>query len=97
MADLISVQRAGHVAVAVGSRIDPPSDVFGSSGDYWAGYILQTNGNSFAPNDYFDPFVFGFQMANQGARKVYELQREALLRKYFAGATVETTTEEVGE
>ena len=42
-------------------------------------------------------FKQALEMANQGARKVYELQREALLRKYFAGATVETTTEEVGE
>ncbi len=44
-----------------------------------------------------DEFKQALEMANQGARKVYELQREALLKKYFAGATVETTTEEVGE
>jgi hypothetical protein len=36
-------------------------------------------------------------MATDGARKVYALQREALLTKYFAGATAESTAEEVGE
>jgi exosome complex component RRP41 len=44
-----------------------------------------------------DEFKQAIEMATQGARKVYELQREALLRKYFAGTTVETTSEEVGE
>ncbi len=44
-----------------------------------------------------DEFKQAIEMATNGARKVYELQREALLKKYFAGAPVETTTEEVGE
>ena len=54
--------------------------------------LLQLDG-MFTP----DEFKLALEMANQGAWKVYELQREALLRKYFAGASVETTTEEVGE
>ncbi len=54
--------------------------------------LLQLDG-LFTP----DEFKQALEMAEQGARKVYELQREALLKKYFAGTTVETTTEEVGE
>src|SRR5665213_1048529 len=54
--------------VNVGDRIEPPPGELGSAGNgYWAGYINQTNGTSFNPNDYLDPFQFGFQEANQGA------------------------------
>jgi hypothetical protein len=53
--------------VNVGDRILPPFGELGSSGDYWAGYILQTNGNSFNPGAYRDPFVVGFEQANEGA------------------------------
>ena len=40
---------------------------FWNGTNYWAGYILQTNGNSFNPNDYIDPFVNGFDAANLGS------------------------------
>jgi hypothetical protein len=56
-----------NATVNVGDRIEPPADVLGSPTNYWAGYILQTNGNLFDPNDYLDPFVVGFSAANQGA------------------------------
>jgi Putative Ig domain len=53
--------------VNVGDRIEPPSGELGAAGDYLAGYILQTNGNSFNPGAYVDPFALGFDKANQGA------------------------------
>jgi hypothetical protein len=54
--------------VNVGDRIEPPIGVQQGLGDgYWAGYILQTNGNAFDPDDYLDPFLFGFQLANLGS------------------------------
>ena len=53
--------------VNVGDRILAPAGELGNTGDYWAGYILQTNGNAFNPRAYLDPFAVGFQQANQGA------------------------------
>jgi len=53
--------------VNVGDRIEPPSGELGSDGTYWAGYLLQTSGNSFNPGAYLDPFAVGFEQANQGA------------------------------
>jgi hypothetical protein len=54
--------------VNVGDRIVAPAGELGSVGtNYLAGYILQTNGNCFNPAAYFDPFVFGFNTADQGA------------------------------
>ena len=54
--------------------------------------LLQLDG-LFTP----DEFKQALEMAEGGARKVYELQKDALMRKYFAGSTLETTAEEVGE
>ena len=54
-------------AVAVATRISPPSTEIWNGSNYWAGYILQTNGNSFNVNDYADPFVVGFTNANLGS------------------------------
>jgi exosome complex component RRP41 len=54
--------------------------------------LLQLDG-LFTPEE----FKQALQMAESGARKVYELQKDALMRKYFAGSTPETTAEEVGE
>ena len=54
--------------------------------------LLQLDG-LFTP----DEFKQALEMAEMGARKVYELQKDALMRKYFAGSTLETTAEEVGE
>ena len=58
--------------VYVGDRLTPPVGELGAAGSYWAGYIVQTNGNAFAgtsynPDAYRDPFVVGFDQANQGA------------------------------
>jgi exosome complex component RRP41 len=41
-----------------------------------------------------DEFFQALQMAENGARKVYELQRQALLQKYFGSSRVESTQEE---
>ena len=49
---------------------DPPGEIGstnGAYGDYWAGYINQSAGNSFDPQSYVDPFANGFSAANQGA------------------------------
>ena len=53
--------------VNVGDRISPPVSEIWNQHNYWAGYIRQTNGNSFNPGTYQDPFVAGFQQANLGA------------------------------
>ena len=53
--------------VNVGDRISAPANELGSTGGYWAGYVNQTNGNSFNPGAYLDPFAVGFTLANQGA------------------------------
>jgi len=47
-----------------------------------------------------DEFKQALEMGQMGARKVYALQRDALLRRYFAGSgseTTTTTTEEAAE
>jgi len=55
-------------SVNVGDRILAPAGELGAAGtDYWAGYILQTNGTSFNPGAYIDPFAFGFDQAAQGS------------------------------
>ncbi len=51
----------------VGNRISPPPGELGSTGDYLAGYILQSSGTSFHPGAYIDPFAAGFTSANAGA------------------------------
>ncbi len=56
--------RVLNATVNVGDRISPPADETWSGTNYWAGYILQTNGNSFDINAYQDPFVVGFTQAN---------------------------------
>jgi hypothetical protein len=55
--------------VNVGERIEAPAGELGSApgSSYLAGYILQTNGNSFNPRAYVDPFASGFVQAGQGA------------------------------
>jgi len=44
-----------------------------------------------------DEFKQALELAQQGARRVYEMQREALIKKYFSGAPTETTVTEEGE
>jgi hypothetical protein len=51
----------------VGDRINSPAGELGSTGDYLAGYILQSSGTSFHPKAYIDPFAAGFTSANAGA------------------------------
>src|SRR5262249_56534016 len=55
--------------VNVGDRIEAPAGELGSApgSSYLAGYILQTNGNSFNPPAYVDPFANGIVQANPGA------------------------------
>ena len=53
--------------VNVGARILPPTSEIWNGTNYWAGYIHQTNGNSFNPGTYEDPFVVGFAEANLGS------------------------------
>lgn len=55
----------------VGQPLTDPAGEIGSTngtyGDYWAGYINQSIGNSYNPGAYVDPFANGFTAANQGA------------------------------
>lgn len=51
----------------VGDRIKAPTGELGNSGNYTAGFILQSSGTSFHPGAYIDPFVEGFTEANSGA------------------------------
>lgn len=54
--------------------------------------LLQLDG-LFTP----DEFRQALELAQQGARRVYEIQREALIKKYFSGGAGETTVVEEGE
>lgn len=56
-----------NITVNVGDRITAPPGELGSANNYLAGYIRQTNGNSFDVNAYLDPFVTGFSNANLSA------------------------------
>jgi hypothetical protein len=55
--------------VSVGERIEAPPGELGVDvgGEYLAGYILTSAGTSYHPGAYRDPFVVGFDLANQGA------------------------------
>ena len=59
--------RVVRSTAVVAERISAPTGEAGATGAYLAGFILQTNGNSFNTNAYKDPFVVGFEAANQGA------------------------------
>lgn len=54
--------------------------------------LLQLDG-LFTP----DEFRQALELAQQGARRVYEMQREALIKQYFSGGAGETTVVEEGE
>lgn len=54
--------------------------------------LLQLDG-LFTP----DEFKQALELAQQGARRVYEMQREALIKKYFSGGAGETTVVEEAE
>ena len=54
--------------VLVGSRILAPTNELGAAGSsYFTGSIIVTNGNSYNPGAYADPFVVGFTQANLGS------------------------------
>jgi hypothetical protein len=55
--------------VPVGERINAPAGERGDTGGaaYLAGYIVQSQGTSYNPGTYRDPFVVGFAEANLGA------------------------------
>jgi exosome complex component RRP41 len=44
-----------------------------------------------------EEFGQALELAQHGARRVYEMQREALIKRYFGGAATETTTVEESE
>lgn len=64
---VFAAPRLVNQTVNVGTRIVPPGDEIWSGTNYWAGYLLQTNGTSFNPSAYADPFAVGFTQANQGS------------------------------
>lgn len=68
-ADELAAPRVLTNTVEVGQRIAAPDREKGSDGSapFFAGHIRQSEGRSFNPNAYIDPFVKGFDEANQGA------------------------------
>jgi hypothetical protein len=66
-ARLSSAPYVTNLTANVGDRIEPPVGELGSASGYWAGYIQQTNGTSFNPGAYLDPFADGFALADLGA------------------------------
>ena len=65
----LPVPRVIQTAVSVGDRIAAPNGEAGGDGgtNYLSGYILQSQGTSFSPPAYADPFTAGFEAANRGA------------------------------
>ena len=65
----LSSPRVIHSAAAVGRRIAAPLGELGGevSETYWAGHIRTDQGTSYNINAYRDPFVVGFEEANNGA------------------------------
>lgn len=66
--ELLTAPRFVRANVKVGERIQAPTGEVGAVGtDYVSGYILKAIGRSYNPLAYIDPFVAGFEVANQGA------------------------------
>ncbi|MDX1951027.1 MAG: hypothetical protein SFY81_02520 [Verrucomicrobiota bacterium] len=66
--DTFQSARVISATINVGDRINPPFGELGSTaGTYFAGYINQAYGDSFNPNAYKDPYLDGFDAANQSA------------------------------
>ncbi len=65
----LAVPRVIQATVNVGDRIAAPEGEIGSGlgTNYLAGHILQSQGTSFSPSAYVDPFAAGFEAANRGA------------------------------
>ena len=99
MRDLVVGCAVGKVDDKVVLDLNDTEDKEGS-GDMPFAFMPNLNGVTLLQLDGLftpDEFKQALEMAEMGARKVYELQRDALLRKYFAGTTPESTAEEVGE
>ena len=67
--DHLTAPRYVQENIAVGQRIQAPSGEIGSQAGegYWAGHIRQSEGTSYHPGAYLDPFTDGFDGANRGA------------------------------
>ena len=51
----------------VGETISDPAGELGSTNGYWAGYVNTNAGTLYNPGAYADPFVYGFDLANESA------------------------------
>ncbi len=69
LGDEMASPRVVQQVAPVGDRILPPSRELGAnpSDAYWAGFIKESEGNSFHPAGYIDPFLKGFDAAKMGA------------------------------
>ncbi len=67
--DKLTAPRFVARSVPVGERIPAPTGEVGDAGgsSYLAGYIVPSQGTSYNPGAYRDPFAVGFEEANRGA------------------------------
>lgn len=66
--NILTAPRYVRSNVNVGDRILPPTGELGvAGGEYLAGYIVRSEGRSYNPEAYRDPFASGFSTANQGS------------------------------
>ncbi|MBI4325987.1 MAG: hypothetical protein HY674_12070, partial [Chloroflexi bacterium] len=65
--DELVAPRVDYQTVEVGRRLRAPGGELGATGSYVTGHINQKVGTLFNPNAYKDPFVSGYEAANQGA------------------------------
>jgi hypothetical protein len=67
--DPLSAPRVISATVDVGQRISAPAGELGTrqDEDYFAGHIHALAGTSYNPGAYAEPFLVGFEAANQGA------------------------------
>jgi len=99
MRDLVVGCAVGKVDGKIVLDLDDTEDKEGS-GDMPFAFMPNLNAVTLLQLDGIftvEEFQQALQMAEGGARKVYELQKDALMRKYFAGSTLESTAAEVGE
>jgi hypothetical protein len=67
--DELRAPRVVEQVAPVGDRIRAPSSELGAgvNDSYWSGYLRESEGNSFHPAAYSNPFASGFTNANRGA------------------------------
>ena len=63
----LTAPRVVTETVDVGQRLLAPTGELGAGGNYLAGHIHVSAGDSYNVNTYLDPFVAGFDIANRGA------------------------------